>query len=206
MNLKKTFRECGMSLVEVLIVVAILALVITGALSIYSSAQKFITKKDVQSNLLKDSRTVIGFFIKDAKEAVEVMPGPVIIENRSFYTSETCVIFKMASIDANGIIIDIETNFDYIVYCLNAENQTIMERMTKGKFEISSRVDGKRVLLQNLDSLLFTFGDSEGLGVSSYLDAAIINLSFTLKETGAGRIYQEFFKTSTTLRNKVDSQ
>ena len=35
----------------------------------------------------------------------------------------------MASFDASGKIIDIETDFDYIVYCLNADGQSIMERV-----------------------------------------------------------------------------
>ncbi len=196
----------GLSLIELLIVVAILALLITGLLAIYSSAQKYITNNDVLSNIFRDSRIVISMFIKDAREAVEVMPGPVIINSRTFYTSETCVIFKMASIDANGTIIEVETNFDYIVYCLNAENLTIFERVIKGSNGISSRVDSTRTLSQNMDSVTLGYANADGEDVSSYLDAAIVILAFTLKDSGVGRTYQEFFKTSTKLRNKVKPQ
>jgi len=205
-NNKRRLHTMGLSLIELLIVVAILALLITGLLAIYSSAQKYITNNDVLSNIFRDSRTVISMFIKDAREAVEVMPGPVIINSRTFYTSETCVIIKMASIDANGTIIEVETNFDYIVYCLNAENQTIFERVIKGSNGISSRVDSTRTLSQNLDSVTLGYADADGEDVSSYLDAAIVNLAFTLKDSGVGRTYQEFFKTSAKLRNKVKSQ
>jgi len=187
-------------------VVAILALVFTGLFSIYSSAQKYITNKDVLSNIFRDSRTVISMFIKDTKEAVEVMPGPVVINSRTFYSSETCVIFKMASIDSSGKIIDIETDFDYIVYCLNTDNQSIMERVIKGKNGISSRVDSTRTLSQNLDSVTLAYADADGVDVSSYLDTAIVNLAFTLKNSGVGRTYQESFKTSTKLRNKTKPQ
>jgi prepilin-type N-terminal cleavage/methylation domain-containing protein len=203
---KRTLRSKGLSLIEVLVVVAILALVFTGFFSIYSSAQKYITNKEVLSNIFKDSRIVISMFIKDTKEAVEVMPGPIVINSRTFYSSETCIIFKMASIDASGVIIDIETDFDYIVYCLNAENQSIMERVIQGKNGISSRVDSTRTLSQNLDSVTLVYADADGVEVSSYLDAAIVNLAFTLKDSGVGRTYLESFKTSTKLRNKAKSQ
>jgi hypothetical protein len=92
------------------------------------------------------------------------------------------------------------------VYCLNAENQTIFERVIKGSNGISSRVDSTRTLSQNLDSVTLGYADADGEDVSSYLDAAIVNLAFTLKDSGVGRTYQEFFKTSTKLRNKVKPQ
>ena len=203
---KKPAHSTGISLVEVLIVVAISVLVFIGVLAIYSSSQKYIANNDVLSDILKDSRIVVSMFIKDAKEAVEVMPGPVVINGRTFYTSETCVIFKMASIGENGSIIDIETDFDYIVYCLDAGGQNIMEKVTEGKNGTSSRKDSTQTLTQNLDSVTFTFAGAEGDALSSYIDAVFVNLAFTLKGSGVGRTYQETFKTSTRLRNKVDSQ
>ena len=53
---KRPLHLRGISLIELLIVVSILTLVIMGVLSIYSSAQRYITNKDVLSNLFKDSR------------------------------------------------------------------------------------------------------------------------------------------------------
>ena len=106
------------------------------------------------------------------------------------------------SVDANGLIIDIDNHFDYLVYRMNPDNSSELLRIVEGKDGVSSRLDGNKLLTRNMDSLVMSFLDTDGGTVTDFAESAIVDIALTILKKGIQRTYQETMNTRTKLRNK----
>jgi type II secretory pathway pseudopilin PulG len=193
----------GLSLIEVLIGMVLMSIAVLALLSLYTSGQKYFTNQDVRTDILDDSRLTMTMLSRDIKEAVQVVPGPVDVGGTYYSTSTNCIVLKVPSIDADGLIIDINNHFDYLVYRVNPDNSKELQRIVEGKDGVSSRVDGSKLLTGNIDSLVLSFLDAEGGTVTDYADSAIVDIALTILKRGIQRTYQETMNSQTKLRNKV---
>lgn len=196
----------GITLIEVLIGMVLMVIVVLALFSLYNTGQKYFVNQNIKSDILNNNRVTLTWLSRDIKEAVQVIPGPIDINGTFYSTSSGSIVLRLPSIDANGIIIDIDNEFDYIVYQMDPDNSTQIVRIVDGKDGVSSRVDGNRVLAENVSSLVLVFLDSNGVVVTDYSDTAItaiVDIGLTSLKKGVQRTYQETINTQTKLRNKA---
>ena len=194
----------GITLIEVLIGMVLMVIVVLALFSLYNTGQKYFVNQNIKSDILNNNRVTLTWLSRDIKEAVQVIPGPIDIDGTSYSTSSGSIVLRLPSIDANGIIIDIDNEFDYFVYQMDPDNSTQIVRIVDGKDGVSSRVDGNRVLAENVSSLVLVFLDSDGMELNplDYSDTAIVDIGLTSLKKGVQRTYQETINTQTKLRNK----
>ncbi len=193
----------GITLIEVLIGMVLMVIVVLALFSLYNTGQKYFVNQNIKSDILNNNRVTLTWLSRDIKEAIQVIPGPIDINGTSYSTSSGTIVLRVPSIDADGIIIDIDTDFDYLVFQMNPEDTTQIIRIVDGKDGVSSRVDGNRVLAENISSLELGFLDSYGVAVSDYSETAIVDIGLTSLRKGVQRTYQETVNTQTKLRNKA---
>jgi len=199
---KKRRQTKGLSLIEVLIGMVLMSIAVLALLSLYSSGQKYFTNQDARADILNDSRLTLTMLSRDIKEAVQVVSGPVDVGGTSYSTSTDCIVLKVPSVDADGLIIDIDNHFDYLIYRVNPNNSRELQRIVEGKDGVSIRLDGNKLLTGNIDSLVLSFLDADGGTVTDYAESAIVDITLTLLKRGVQRTYQETMNTRTKLRNK----
>jgi len=120
---KKKFNPTGLTLVELLVVLALSALIILALVTLYTSGQRYFINQDAQAKVLREGRYVLDWIARDIKEGVQV------VASWSGYTTSTnCLILQVPSVDASGLILDIENHFDYIIYRRKPEDPKRLER------------------------------------------------------------------------------
>lgn len=193
---QKSFPK-GLTLIELLIVIALSALIMLALLSLYSAGQKYFINQGAMADTIEDSRYPIARITRDVRDAVQV-----VLTHSSYSTSNSTLILQVPSIDVTGKIIDIENNFDFIIYRRNPDYPNRIERIIDAN-EPSSRTDRTKLLADNVNSFALSFFDSDGADVSSSVsDSATIDITLTSRKTGIGRTFQEALNTQVKLRNK----
>ncbi len=195
---KKT-KPKGLTLVELLITMAVVSLVLSALLSLYSEGQQYFLGESVKLDGLRDIRYVQNWITRDIKEAVEVLPSWDV-----YTVSDSCLILRIPSVDANGYVIDIENDYDHVVYRLNPQIPSRLERILDAKDGVSTRSDGSRFLSTQVSSFLLS---SEGVNLASVADfsqVASVDISFITQQTLMGRSYQETLQTGVMLRNRLE--
>ncbi|MGD2295187.1 MAG: hypothetical protein PVF22_05060 [Candidatus Aminicenantes bacterium] len=192
----------GISLVEVLIGVVLMSVAVLAFLCLYNTGQKYFVNQDARSDILKDGRVTLSWLCRDIKESVRVVSGPVDIGGTAYSTAPDSIVLQVPSIDADGLIIDVDTHFDYLVYRVNPDDTTELQRIVDGKDGVSYRLDGSRILAGNIDSLVLSYLDTDGGTVADYADSAVVDIALTTLKEGVQRTYQETITTRTKLRNK----
>ena len=189
----------GLTLVELLITVAVVSLILSALLSLYSAGQRYFLGESVKLDGLRDIRYVRNWISRDIKEAVEVLPSWDV-----YTASDSCLILRIPSVDASGYVIDIDNDYDHVVYRLNPQIQSRLERILDAKDGVSTRSDGSRFLSTKVSSFLLS---SEGVNLSSVADfsqVASVDISLITQQTLLGRSYQETLQTGVMLRNRLD--
>lgn len=200
---KKRKHQRGLSLIEILIGMVLMSIAVLALFSLYNSGQKYFTNQDARADILNDSRLTLTLLSRDIKEAVQVVTGPVDLGGTFYSTSANCIVLKVPSVDTNGLIIDIDSHFDYLVYIVDPNNSKELRRIVEGKDGVSSRLDGSKLLTGNIELLVLSFLDTDGGTVTDYAESAIVDVAITILKRGIQRTYQETMNTQTKLRNKV---
>jgi len=194
---KIKFSSQGLTLVELLVVLALSALIILALVTLYTSGQRYFINQDAQAKVLREGRYVLDWIARDIKEGIQV------VQNWSGYTTSTnCLILQVPSVDATGLIIDIANEFDYIIYRRKPEDPKRLERILDAKDGVSFRADSTRQLAERVDAFSLS---SEGVELSSVGDLATvfnIDIALTTRQRRHGRDFQETLNTVVKLRNK----
>lgn len=193
----KKFTPKGLTLIELLIVVSLVALILLTLFTLYTMGQKYFVTESARADVIRDSRQVLLWISRDIKEACQVIPSW-----DTYTSSNDCLILQVPSVDATGLIIDIESQFDYIIYRLNPSLPNQLERIIDANDAISSRVDDSRILVTRVNSFLLS---SEGVEFSSIADFATVSsvdISLTTSQDRYGRTFHDTLNTVVKLRNK----
>jgi prepilin-type N-terminal cleavage/methylation domain-containing protein len=185
-------RKKGYTLIEFVLVAAILLIAVTAAISLYLNMDKsYKTIIGYLGSYLK-GREVIDIMSKDCRIAVRVM------DNYAGYTTtDNCLILKVPSVDSSGNIIDVNNDFDHIVYMLNGGD--LWKAVIPGSS--SSRTAFNDVLKNSMETLYIT---SNGVPLSNIVHkSTITNLTFGVSviETISGREYKIEPGTTVKLMN-----
>ncbi len=194
---QKKFQPKGFTLVEVLVTVSISSIIILAMLSLYVAGQRYFMNGNARSDLLRDNRQVFNFVSRDVQEAIQVMPSWDI-----YATSTDCLVLQVPSIDSNRLIIDIDSQFDYIVYRLNSESPNKLERVIDANNGVSNREDSSRTIATRVNSFQLSSGGVELSSVSDFSQVASVDITLVTTQNLLGRTFQENLKTGVKLRNK----
>jgi len=192
-------RPKGLTLMELLIAMALVSLIITGLLSLCTVSQRYFISESSKADVLRDVRYVQSWVSRDIKEAVQVLPSW-----DAYTASDSCLILRLPSVDASGYIVDIEYEFDHVIYRLHPHISGRLERIMDAKDGVSSRADSSKFLATRVNSFLVS---SEGVNLSAVADFSqlcSIDISLTSSKNMLGRSYQETLLTGVKLRNKMD--
>lgn len=194
---KKKFNPKGLTLVELLVVLALSALIILALVTLYTSGQRYFINQDAQAKVLREGRYVLDWIARDIKEAVQVVPSW-----NGHTTSTNCLILKVPSVDASGLILDIENHFDYIIYRRKPEDPKRLERILDAKDGFSSLTDDTRQLAERVDAFLLSYKGVELSSVGDLSTVSSIDIALSTRQTRQGRDFQETLNTVVKLRNK----
>jgi len=189
----------GFSLVELLVIVAIGSFLVLAMLSLYVAGQRYFMNGSARSDVLRDNRQVLNYVSRDVKEAIQVMPTWDV-----YTTSSDCLILQVSSVDSSGLIIDIDSQFDYIVYRLNSEYPNRMERIIDANDGVSNRVDSSRTIATRVNSFQLSSGGVELSAVSNFEQVSSVDITLITTQSQLGRTFQETLRTGVKLRNKSD--
>jgi len=189
-------RARGLTLMEVLMATSIMTIIMIAILLLYSEGQKYFINENIKADVIQESRYPLSWIARDIKEASAVVPNW-----GSYTTSVNTLVLRVPAVDANGLIIDVEAVFDYIIYQLNARR---LERIIDAEDGVSARSDSSRIVAVNITSLGFAYYDSSETELTSQFDKTFsIKVSLTSRQQGLGRTFQETFSSKLKLRNKV---
>jgi type II secretory pathway pseudopilin PulG len=195
----KKFKSKGFSLIELLVIVAIASFIILTILSLYSIGQRYFLSGSARTDVLRNTRQVRNWISRDIKEGIQVLPSWDV-----YTTSNTCLILQVPSLDSNGLIIDIDNEFDHIIYRLNSEYPSRLERIIDAKDGVSSRADTSRVIATEVSSFQLSSGGVDLSAVSDFSKVSSVYITMITAQNLLGRTYQETLNTRLKLRNKSD--
>ncbi len=182
-----------------MVTVTIVSFMVLAMLSLYVAGQRYYMNGSTRSDVLRDNRHVLNYISRDIKEAIQVMPFWDV-----YTTSTECIILQIPSLDSNGLIIDVENQFDYIVYRLNSEYPNRLERIIDANDGVSNRVDSSRTIATRVSSFQLGSGGIELSGVADFSQVACVDITLVTTQNLLGRTFQETLKTGVKLRNKSD--
>ncbi|MFC2169760.1 PilW family protein [Acidobacteriota bacterium] len=193
----------GLSYIEILIAVAISALLIVALLSLFMTNQKDFINQGAKAEAINDSRSALTWMTRDIRQAIQVVPTLYSTGN-SYATSSNVLVLQMPSVDpATGNIIDIDAIFDYIIYRQNPERPNVLERI-----EIPNSSDSKTKILadfvESFQLRYWTSGSPGTLPVETtlYGDSASVDITLISRTRGVRNNPHNSLNTRIKLRNK----
>lgn len=134
----------GMTLIELLIVVAISAIIMIALLELYMTGQKYFFNQNSRADTIEESRMPMARISRDIRDASNVSDEKRTIGGTDYETGPYCLVLEVPSIDAAGLI---TSGIDYIIYAYDSENRTLLRIVdpTGGV-----RTSARRVLADNL--------------------------------------------------------
>ncbi len=101
----------GFSVLEALIALTILTIMIGAILSFYAKGQQTFINESAQADAIEQTRYPLAWITRDVKlsTAIEASWG-------GYVTSADTLILRIPSVNASGLIIDLETSWDRVIY------------------------------------------------------------------------------------------
>ena len=180
-------ENAGFTLAEMLVVLVVLGLVISGVLSLY------LTQTRISSNeisLAGSSARIVSALnsaLSTAESAAAILVGAT-IGGQSYTTSNTEVVLSLPSKNIDDEIVPGE--LDTVVFTKNASNQLVMITQASPG---SSRTSGTKILVPEITSLVIQYENEVNKTLSSYFNfetshnaplfAGSQNISFTYRVT-----------------------
>ncbi len=188
-------RPRGFTLIEMLIGLAIISLLIVALLSFYSKGQQQFMNQNIQSDVLEKSRYPLALIARDVKSASQVVAAW-----GSYTTSSNTLVLEVPSVDSGGLIIDVDSEFDHVIYRVFERK---LQRIYDAKEGVSARIDGSRNLADDMTGLSITYYDpSDNTLSSNFATAASVRVSLSTARKGFRRTFQESMNSKFKLRNK----
>jgi prepilin-type N-terminal cleavage/methylation domain-containing protein len=196
-------RQAGLTLIELMIGLAISAMVMTAFLTLYAEGQRFFFNQNARSDALEDSRLPMAQISRDVRGAALVSDATVAIDGVSYATSPQCLVLEVPSIDGAGTIIN--GHSDYIIYAVAGHR---LLRIVQADEGVSSRQSRTRVLADAVSAFGVVYFGQDGLTAltSNYAETFVVDISLASAVPGIQRHGQPFVEPLTTqakLRNKV---
>lgn len=185
-------RKEGVTLAELLIATFIAILVIVISLEVSISMNKNAKILIAYLGSYLRGREVIDIISKDCRIAIRVMDYFA-----GYVTTDDCLVLKVPSIDSLGNIIDVNHEFDHIIYRI--DNGDLWKTVMPGVNSSRPAYDG--IFKKNIESL---YVSSAGQGLSSIAHKSSVTylvLWAAIAEDVLGKPYRVSTGTTVKLMN-----
>jgi prepilin-type N-terminal cleavage/methylation domain-containing protein len=203
----KTFRrQAGLTLIELLIGIAISALIMTAFLMLYNEGQKYFFNQNAHSDAIEDSRVPMARISRDVRSADRVSDATVDADGTTYATSAQCLVLEVPSIDGTGM--PIAGSVDYVIYAVDPTGGRRLWRIVEADETVSSRQSRRQVVADAVSAFGLVYVAEDGLTplTSNYAETFAVDISLASSLTGIQRRGQPFVEPLTTqakLRNKA---
>jgi prepilin-type N-terminal cleavage/methylation domain-containing protein len=192
----------GLTLIELLIVVAISAVIMIALLSLYMEGQKYFFNENAKADTIEDSRFPMTWISRDLREALQVVAS-----HGSYSTDANTVVLELPSLDpGTGALMT--GSQDYIIYRRNPDYPEKLERIIDAA-EGTGRQDRTRVMADAVNAFVLTYYQQDGITPASPItDTFIVDITLSSSIKGIQRTnqpYVEPLNTRVRLRNKAVS-
>jgi type II secretory pathway pseudopilin PulG len=195
-----------MTLIELLIVVAISAVIMIALLSLYMAGQKYFFNEDAKADAIEDSRMPMTWISRDVREALQV------VATHGAYTTTTgtpsqsdVIVLEVPSIDpgTGGLMTGSQ---DYIIYRRNPAYPEKLERIIEAAAG-TGRQSRTRVMADAVNAFGLIYYKQDGITQASTItDTFIVDVTLSSTKKGIQRPNHPFVEALNTrirLRNKV---
>jgi len=199
---KPKARPRGLTLIEMLIVVALSALILIALMSLYMAGQKYFFNENAKADTIEDSRYPMTWISRDVREALQVVAS-----HGAYATTSGSIVLEVPAIDpaTGGLLTGSQ---DYIIYRRDPAYPEKLERIIEAS-PSSRRQDGTRVLADSVNAFTLAFYTEDGTTVASPVsNAFIVDVTLSSSAQGIHRQGQPFVEALTSrvkLRNKTVS-
>lgn len=199
----------GMTLIELLIAVALSAIIIIALLSLFTDGLKYFFNQSSRADAIEESRVPMAQISRDVRGAQNVVDGPITAYNGIQYSSDAdTLVLEVLDVPTSGT--------SYIIYDYDSTHHRLVritDRNTGG-LENHTRVMAENMISDgNLGSpfkLKYFRSDGTTEVTSGYADATngafIVEVELTAQGRAiqrAGQPFVESVRTQAKLRNKV---
>ncbi len=185
-------KKRGVSLTELLVVTFIVIIVISISVQLFISLnQDYKVLTSYLGSYLK-GREVIDIISKDCRIAIRVMDSL-----GSYVTGDNSLVLKVPSIDSSRNIIDINKEFDYIIYQM--KGQDLWKTVIPGTK--SARQACNSVLKKSVESLLLAKDGVSFSNITHKSSIAHLTIWVSIVETYMGKDYRVNPGTTVKLMN-----
>lgn len=185
-------KSKAFTLLELLVVVFINLIAITIAVRVFVSLNQDYRILVGYLNSYIKGREMIDLISKDSRMAIRVMD-----EYAGYATTNSCLVLKVPSLDSSGNILDVNNEFDYIIYRI--ENGDLWKNVIPGAN--SSRQAQDRMLKKNIESLHITSKDIPVSNIEQKEAITRITIWVSIAETVLGKKYRINPGTTVKLMN-----
>ena len=145
-----------MSLIELLIVVAISAIIMIALLSLYMAGQRYFFNEDAKADAIEDSRMPMTWISRDVREALQV-----IATHGAYTTDANTIVLEVPSIDpGTGSLMT--GSQDYIIYRRDPAAPERLERIIDAA-EGTGRQDDMRVMADAVNAFGLIYYLQDGI-------------------------------------------
>jgi hypothetical protein len=182
----------GVSLIEFLIVISIFIITIVLVFQVFASLNKeYKVLVSYLSAYLK-GREVIDRISKDCRIAIRVMDS-----HAGYTTADNCLVLKVPSIDGSNNIVDVNNEFDYIIYRIQGGD--LWKVVLPGSSSLREAFNG--VLRRSMHSLYITSAGTPLSSIAHKSSITTLTLRVTFTETVLGTEYKVEPGTTVKLMN-----
>jgi len=188
----------GVTLVELLVALGISVLLFASVFTVNLMARQTFEFSANFVDVHGGTRMGMDWMAKDVRWANQILSS-IVIGSDTYTTADDELVLEIPSIDNSGIVI--EGTSDYVVYHLNASDETILERIIDAD-ATSSRSDETRTISNNVNTIAFS---SNGTGLGSIVDVTSltqVEVNLTTQKTAlSGKVVNDDLNSVIELRN-----
>lgn len=182
-------RLKGFVLMELLITTFVVIIIMIISVDITVSIDKNSRVLALYLSSYLKGREAIDVISKDCRMAIGVMDY-----YSGYVTTDNCLVLKVPSIDSSGNIIDVNNQFDYIIYRVN--NGDLWKIVIPGAS--SSRPARNEIFKKNIESFYISCGGAGLSGIPHKSTIPYLTLWAAISEEMLGRDYS--INTGTTVK------
>ena len=191
----------GMTLIELLVGVAVSALVIIGLLGLYMAGQRYFFNTSAKADAVEEVRAPMARIARDIREAAQVSVSTVNVGGVDYATAADCLVLGVPALDVTGMIIP--GTEDTIIYTVDADGRLHRIVVAVGP----GRTDDDDILAEGVAPLGLAYFKEDGTTPASpFSDAFIVTVTLTGARRSMQRQDQPYVETINTrvkLRNKT---
>jgi prepilin-type N-terminal cleavage/methylation domain-containing protein len=184
-------RKKGFTLMELMIAILILALVVSLSIEVFISVNYDYQKIAMYLNFYIKGRHALDVISKDCRTAIRIMDS-----YSGYTTSDTCLVLKVPSIDSMKNIININKNFDYIIY--RSHNGDLWKIVIPGPG--SSRAAQNKVF-ERSESFNLSYNGAPVSSIAHKSTMPHITITITVSQNVRGKVYSVTPGTTVKLMN-----